>query len=854
MLIVLLLIAFFFSFNINTKNRSLNNEIADRKQAEKMLGESEEKYRLIFDHTPVGLLSFDKNGVIIACNDKFVQIIGSSREALIGLNMLTLPDKKIVSSVREALKGKDGLYEDVYQSVTSKKITPVRALFAPMDDGGGHVRGGVGIIEDITDRKQAEAALTLGKERARFQRNAIARIVENEVMSIGDLPGSFERLTEEVSYAIQVDRASIWLLSEDKAVLRCISLFENQSKKHSSGSILRYEDYPRYFDAIKHDKRINSEDAQNDPRTNEFTKGYLDLIGITSMLDAGIYMEGELHGVVCLEHIGEKRIWYSDEEAFASTIASIVSQTLADNNRKLMEEALRLSEEKYRNDFMFQRSILESPTDIIIFALDQNYCYTAFTKFHKETIKKIWGADIRIGMSILDVISNPDDRQKAKANFDKALRGEYFVLVEEYGDVNLHRTIYEDFYSSIKNSDDVIVGVSVFVIDITERKLSEEVIKEALLKAEAGSRLKTAFMNNISHEIRTPLNGILGFTALITDPEISVEEKEQFHSLIKTSSSRLLSTVINYMDISLMASGTMDVKCKSIDLHKILRQLYDQFWPLCSSKNLELHLEIPGRTADLPLFTDAELLQKIISHLLDNAVKFTIQGEIRFGYFAHPGVFEFYVKDTGVGISPESQSLIFESFVQEELTFNKGHEGSGLGLSIAQGLVKLLGGEMRVDSAKRSGSTFFFTLPHDQINNEVLIPKTKISDARVIGNPVVLVAEDYEPNLQFIRAIFKRYPITLLSAANGLEAVVQCHEHPEISLVLMDIKMPVMDGLEATREIRSFMKGVPIIATTAYGMTGDEKKALEAGCDDYIPKPFEKKVLLDKLQLYGIEL
>jgi len=852
LLIVLMLVAFFFLLNIKSKNRSLKKENTERRLAEEMLRTSEEKYRLIFEHTPLGLLSFDEHGVILACNDSFVHIIGSSREALVGLNMLTLADKNIVSAVQKAMNGVPGLYEDLYHSVTSNKISPVRALFAPMHLGNGQIHGGVGIIEDITSRRQVEEVLSKSKERARKQRNAIARIVENEVISFGDIKGSFQRLTEEVAEAVQVERASIWLLSDDKTVLECISLFEQKTKKHSSGTILRYADYPRYFEAIKHDKRINAEDVQKDPRTSEFTEGYLVPIGITSMIDAGIYSQGELKGVVCLEHIGKKRAWHSDEESFASTIASIVSQTLANNERKLTEEALKVSEEKYRNDFMFQRSILESPIDIIIFALDKNYCYTAFTNYHHDIIKKIWGIDIRIGMNMLDVISDPEDRKWAKNNFDRALGGEYFVMSEEFGDKKLYRTFYEDYYSSIKNSDDVIVGISVFVIDITERKQAEEVIKEALVKAEAGNRLKTAFMNNISHEIRTPLNGILGFTALITDPDITGKEKEQFQSLLKESSNRLLCTITNYMDISLMASGTMELKWTTVDLHQQLHQLCYQFQPLCTNKNLGFHLEIPEQTHGPALLTDAELFQKIMSHILDNAVKFTSRGEIRFGYHQTPDVFEFYVKDTGIGINLDAHSLIFDSFIQEELSFTRGHEGSGLGLTIAQGLVRMLGGEMRVESVKDSGSTFFFTLPCPEKNEPVILPEAIMTKAIPRERPVLLIAEDDEPNLQLIRAILKKPGISVMSATNGKEAVSLCREHPEISLVLMDIKMPVMNGLEATLEIKSFRKELPVIAITAFGMSGDEKKAREAGCDDYMAKPFERKMLLYKLKLFGI--
>jgi len=265
-----------------------------------------------------------------------------------------------------------------------------------------------------------------------------------------------------------------------------------------------------------------------------------------------------------------------------------------------------------------------------------------------------------------------------------------------------------------------------------------------------------------------------------------------------------------------------------------------------------MRLEISDKTKKITLHSDTELFQKILSHLLDNAVKFTSQGEITFGYAILTGAIEFYVKDTGIGISHESNTLIFESFKQEELSPTRGHEGSGLGLSIAQGLVRLLGGEMRVDSIKGSGSTFFFTLPYDGMKKEDVMSEAVNMEVNVHDNPVVLIAEDDEPNFQLLKAVLKKSAITALSANNGKEAVSRCREHPEISLVLMDIKMPVLDGLDATREIKSFRKDLPIIALTAFAMSGDEKRVREAGCDDYIAKPFDISILLEKLKRYGL--
>ncbi|MCK9423113.1 MAG: PAS domain S-box protein [Bacteroidales bacterium] len=388
--------------------------------------------------------------------------------------------------------------------------------------------------------------------------------------------------------------------------------------------------------------------------------------------------------------------------------------------------------------------------------------------------------------------------------------------------------------------------------DITERKKFIEDLKNAKEKAEVSDKLKSAFMHNISHELRTPLNGILGYSGLIAEPGISNEEKEQYYALIRTSSARLLNTINSYMDISMIASGTTEVHRQPFNLNEVLYSLKDQFQPICDVKHLEIYLKIPDEKNDITLHSDSGLLIKIMSHLLDNAVKFTHQGVITFGYTIRSGVLEFFVQDTGSGISKEAEKWIFENFNQEELSDTRGPEGSGLGLSIARGLVQLLGGQIRLKSEKGVGSTFFFDLPNEEIVIEIS-SSTKSEKALLKSvKPVILIAEDDESNYLYLEAILKKAPVTVLIADNGEKAVELCRAHPEISLILMDIKMPVMDGLEATREIKSFRKDIPIIAVTAFAMSGDENKALEAGCDDYLAKPVRKELLLDRLKRYGV--
>lgn len=372
--------------------------------------------------------------------------------------------------------------------------------------------------------------------------------------------------------------------------------------------------------------------------------------------------------------------------------------------------------------------------------------------------------------------------------------------------------------------------------------------------AESGDRLKSAFMNNISHEIRTPLNGILGFSSLLFQPDITHEEKELFQVHIEASSTRLLNTINNYMDISLIESGNIEVKYEKIELDSFFETLRNQYLPIGNVKNILIRPTVPQIPGTVPFISDVKLLRKIFSQLLDNAVKFTVQGEIDFGFHTKPGILQFFVRDTGTGIAVESQQRIFESFMQEESMNSRGYEGSGLGLSIAQGLVKLLGSEIVVESAKGMGSLFSFDLPFDEDKTDADLPEQAGHAAARIESPVILVAEDDESNYIFLEMVLKKAHATLLRAKDGQEAVDHCHQHAEISLVLMDLKMPVMDGLQATLEIKSFRKSVPIIALTAFAMNSDEKRALEAGCDDYISKPFEREVLARKLKKYGIEI
>ncbi|MFY9151477.1 MAG: ATP-binding protein [Prolixibacteraceae bacterium] len=255
---------------------------------------------------------------------------------------------------------------------------------------------------------------------------------------------------------------------------------------------------------------------------------------------------------------------------------------------------------------------------------------------------------------------------------------------------------------------------------ILEEKVKERTIElqntiveleAAKIKAESGDRLKTAFLNNISHEIRTPLNGILGFSSILAEEDLSLEEKKEYLGMLNDSSDRLVNTITNYMDISLLVSGNQKVKISTVDISDLIKELVDHFQEKCLAKNLEIILQIPDNHLNSVIKTDKDLFQKILSHLTDNAIKFTTVGHVTIGYDLKDEELVFFVKDTGKGIVEEVKELIFDSYMQENVSVTRSHEGSGLGLSISKGLVDLLGGKLYLESKIDQGTAIYITLP-----------------------------------------------------------------------------------------------------------------------------------------------
>jgi signal transduction histidine kinase/CheY-like chemotaxis protein len=389
----------------------------------------------------------------------------------------------------------------------------------------------------------------------------------------------------------------------------------------------------------------------------------------------------------------------------------------------------------------------------------------------------------------------------------------------------------------------VMIGISVDFY-IKEKK-----------RAELAEKVKSSFLANMSHEIRTPMNAIIGFGQLLSSTRLNEEQKE-FVKIINDNSYHLLTIIDDIIDISIMEANQLKLVPRNfslssffLDIDIVLQKYLEKY----NKHNLELICKWPE--SNPVLFADAHRLKQVMTNLLSNAVKFTSNGSVAYGCYTEKESVVFYVSDTGIGISREDLPLLFKRFSKIENVDNERiFHGMGIGLSISKNLVSLMGGKIWVDSEPGKGSRFSFTIPYvSKPETLIEIPDNEESGEEYsLPGKTVLIAEDEITGFLFIETLLKKLGVKALHAGNGLEAVELCRNNREIRLVLMDIKMPKMDGLEATRMIKKDFPDMPVIALTAFAMKTDETECYQAGCDDYITKPVNSDYLTKKVSQYLI--
>lgn len=404
----------------------------------------------------------------------------------------------------------------------------------------------------------------------------------------------------------------------------------------------------------------------------------------------------------------------------------------------------------------------------------------------------------------------------------------------------------------INDENEVIKLIGVF-IDISEKKKVEQALRVAKLKAESSNILKNQFLANMSHEIRTPMNSLTGFAHLLGEDDLDNEIRSKYIDYIQSSSKQLLNLIDDIIDVSKIESGELKLSYDNIRLSSLFRTISENFKEIQKAKektHIQIACKIPVEHDNIRVCTDSGRLKQVLSNLLDNALKFSHRGTIEFGYSLEANKIHIYVKDQGIGIPEEKSQFIFDRFGRIEYKEKK-YEGTGLGLSICSGIVNLLGGTLAVESDLGVGSTFTFDIPHDNslCTTEEDI-EYKSSPNNINKQACILIAEDDKFNIAYFKAMFRKTDFKVLFAADGKQAVDLYKTTEGIDLILMDIRMPVMDGFEACKNILKYNPQAKIIAQTAFAMAGDKEKCLSLGFADYLSKPILKDVLFDKINYW----
>ncbi len=881
-------------------NIAMAQDITDRKNIAEALQKSERRFRELIELAVDGILVGSPEGIIVEANSYMQKLTGRPLKKLIGFNITDLFELGLLKEkpLRYDLlkKGKTVINERNIVR-TDGTTVPVEMHTKMMPDGMYQ-----SIYRDITERKKSEETLRQSEEKFKSlvesttdiiwetnkegfytyvspQIEAILGYTPAEV--IGNSP--YDYIADDILTEIKAE-----IQSPDQSTTPFYLLVNKY--KHKNGQPVYFETsgMPIYdseeklsgYRGMSRDisKRFHAEQelhklsavVQQSPNTLIITdldgkieyinptgcavSGYTieELVGRNaSVFSSGKTSEKEYKSLWNTIKKGEKwkGILYNKKkngECFYESVSILpiknangtathylaIKEDISD--RLQSETALKESEERYRELF-------EASPDAIILAdietemlIDAN---TAACKMLGRTLDEI--KTMHQAM-----IHPPRKSEYSKAAFRQdSEKGQHaenlqpienFILRSDGSEIPVE--ILAD--AIMLNGRRILQGV---FRNITERKLARAELLRAKESAEASDKLKSAFLQNITHELRTPLNGIIGFSEMITRMDSSEADRLEYNRLIRKSSSRLINTVTNYMDISMIVSGSIATSKQPFNLRSFLNKVIDHTIETCNSQNLNLDVIKKTEDDNFRIDSDEVMLTKIFSHLIDNAIKFTRKGSITIAYKYKNNTHLFSVSDTGTGISEESLPVIFEIFRQADASASREYEGSGLGLSIAKGFVKRLGGDIWVESTNTEGSTFCFTIPENDSSAKVDIPLEKPTKSK---QPVVLVAEDDDSNYKYLEIVLRKADFKVLRSYNGFETIEICRNSPEICILLTDMKMPDMDGFESTRQIRKMLPQLPIIALSGLISSEDENAARLVGCNDYIVKPISKSRLL----------
>ncbi len=768
-------------------------DISENKHNEQFIRDNEERYRNLYNNTPIMMHSIDKNGYLLSVSQYWLDKLGYSESEVIGTkssNYLTEESKIYANEVVLPEFYKTGTCRDIayqYNKKTGEIIDVLLSAISERDSEGKVIRS-LAVLIDITERKKTENALQESEK-------------------------NYRGLFNTVQQAIYIQNPDATFIDVNQGAIDMYGL----EREEFIGKT------PEFLAA---------------PGMNDFQQ----IVSNVNQAFAGIPQKYEFWGKRKDGTIFPKDVWtvkgVYDGKDVLFTLANDITK------RKKAEEALKTSE----------HLLNESQKIAEIGHYDFNILGGRWSS--SETLNTVFGIGDDYDSSFEGWMSliHPDDQEMMINYFQGEVIGKHQFFEKEYRIVRQYDQQVRWVLGLGKlEFDENGNPIRMFgnIQDITDRKHFEQDLIEAKNKAEEGDKLKSSFLQNMSHEIRTPLNGIMGFSALLRDfDSLDSEEINEYIDLINSSSNRLLGIVDDVLQVSRLDTGMLVSNKTIFPITEIFQYFSSLYSNKMSSKTLQFRLNIPEECINLSVNTDKDKLFQIVSNLLNNALKFTDKGFIELGCRISSNLFQIFVKDSGIGIAEEFIPKIFERFWQFEAFSSRKFGGTGLGLSIIKGLADLIEAKIEVDSELDNGSIFIISLPLSADTNAMdkkQKPDAKSNTDKNLSGLKILIVEDEETNYYYISKLLKNDDVILTWAQNGSEAV-EASENQYFNLILMDLKMPVMDGFEATRIIREKNPKIPIIAQTAYSHQDERARAMESGCNEFISKPINKAAFYNIIQ------
>ncbi|MBI9035942.1 MAG: PAS domain S-box protein, partial [Bacteroidales bacterium] len=792
-------------------------DITERKKSE----ESITKLSTAVKQSPSVIAIADLQGKLEYVNPKFTELTGYTQKEVLGQ----------YSNILKSGEQSSDFYKELWETIRSGKLWRGEfhnkkkngelfweaASISPIIDSEGNIINFIKVAEDITERKKVENALKASEEKHK-------RLIETASEGFW--------LIDTQNITINVNQSLCDMLGYSKNEMlgktpfdfvdeENFNIFSEQLSKASANRQRTYEVTLNSRTGSRIPTLINATSIKDEK--GEFAGSFAFVTNV-SLLKRGERVQKVLYNIsnaVITTHNIKELIDFIHEE-----LGSIIDTTnfyIALYDKK--DNTFSLPFFSDQKDKLSSMPLGKTLTNYVIKS-KKSLLANKETKLILEQNGEIerYGTDSEIWLGVPLWVEGE-------------VKG--VLAVQSYTDEN---AFGEDDKKMLEFVSDQI-GISIY------RKKAEEDLMVALQKAEESDRLKSAFLATMSHELRTPLNAVIGFSEIINEDDVELEDIKDYNRSINSSGKHLLSIVEDIFDFSLIESGQVHIEKRVINLHLFLKDIHE----LIRAEQIkvekhELKIYLDVALDDNPMFISADpsKLMQILINLLQNALKFTEKGTIHFGYrieeVERVKMLNFYIHDTGIGISAEKQKIIFDVFRQVEDSNSRRHGGVGLGLSITRKLVELMGGEIGVYSELEKGSMFNFTIPLEKIEAET--SQLTLKDDLSLDGKTILIVEDDMHSYELLKIPLKSRRASILWATDGEQAIQLCEKNTHIDLVLMDMNLPVVNGYKASRAIRKLRPQLPIIAQTAYAQQDNADSIIEAGCNDIISKPLQQKKLL----------